>query len=270
MLPNQLATPPTDMVMSPHYSLILTVNFVLFAMVLLWVINDSRKSRRVLPLMILLGAMVASLQECLYDVFCNVWYAQYGATPMYRIFNISVPLWMLPAYGWYIGGLGYFMYKKFRDGITAGQVWKLYALFWVANLLLEVPALQIGNIYAYYGNQPFELLGFPVWMAATNSLPPILFGITFSALDDVLRGPRAIFAVAIAPMIVGAGEMAAGWPMFLALNSGVGVNVTRAAALVTLALSLLVTYLATLKFVRPATATARERQPLGQSLPLAR
>jgi hypothetical protein len=254
MLPDQLAKAPVDMVMSPHYGTVLLANFGILAVVLVWVANDSRKTRDLLPIFIMLGAGVASLQECIYDVLCNVWYAQYGTTPFYRIFNISVPLWMIPAYTWYVGGQGCLMYKNFRRGMTPGQLWRFYLLFWGANLVLEIPALQIGNIYTYYGKQPFEVLGFPVWMAMTNSLMPIILGAVFSALADVLRGPRALLAVAITPLLVGAAEFS-GWPMWLALNSGRGYGVSYAAAVLTLGNSLLIAYLAATKFCKPAKAT---------------
>ena len=46
------------------------------------------------------------------------------------------------------------------------------------RILLDqtVNGLVIGNIYTYYGNQPFEVFGFPLWMAATNSLVPVVIG----------------------------------------------------------------------------------------------
>jgi hypothetical protein len=55
-------------------------------------------------------------------------------------------------------------------------------------------------------------------------------------------------------MAVGSAEIASGWPMWLALNSGDGYRATYFAALLTLGFSLLITYLVSLKFcVAPAT-----------------
>jgi hypothetical protein len=263
MLPNQIATPPVDLVMSPHYNIVLAVSFGLLALALAWVLVDCRKTGRLLPLLILIGCAIASLEECLFDVFCNVWWAQYGVKPFYRILNISVPLWMLPAYGWFMGGGGYLMYRKLQAGITPRQLWLFYFSFWAANLALELPALWLGNIYTYYGPQPFQILGFPLWMAATNSLVPICLGFVFYSLDDTLRGPRALLAVAIAPMIVGAAEFTAAWPTWLALNAGVGYGVTRPAALVTFGLSFLVVYLVGLKF---CTAASPQKERLARQV----
>lgn len=248
MLTNQIPQPPVDMVMSPYYDLILGANVIVLAAVVIWVAREALKSKRALPLLILGGAAIASLLECIFDVMVLVWWPQHGPAPEYRILNISVPMWMLAAYPWYIGGMGYYAYRSFRDGMSVAGLWRLYFVGWFANFALEMPPLQIGNIYAYYGNQPFRVLDFPVWMAMTNSLMPILAGALLSAFDDVLKGPRSLLALALVPMAVGSAEIATGWPIWLALNSGQGYAVTYAAGAVVLGLSLTTTYLVSLKF----------------------
>jgi hypothetical protein len=222
------------------------------AVVMVWIIRDARSSRSLTPVLIMVGAALASLLECIYDVVVLAWWAQYGHVPLYRLFNISVPVWMIAAYPWFIGGQGYWLYKKFKQGATPALLWKMYFFAWFANMFLEIPALQIGNIYAYYGNQPFEIFGFPLWMAMTNSLMPILLAALIYGFDDVLRGARAWMIVPLVPMATGAAQIVAGWPIWLALHSGAGYGVTHAAALVTLGLSLVVTYLVSLKFCRGA------------------
>lgn len=260
MLPNQIPPAPVDMVMSPHYDLILGINWVILGLVMFWIVKEARATRSLVPVLILAGAALACLQECIYDPNVLVWWSQYGHTPLYRFFNISVPFWMLLAYPWYIGGQGYWMYRKLQQGMTAPQLWKLYFFAWVANMFLEIPALQIGNIYTYYGDQPFELLGFPVWMAMTNALMPILLAVTVYSLRDVLTGPRALLIVPLVPMTTGASQIIAGWPIWIALNSGHGYAATYPAALLTLGLSLMVVYLVSLKFCRQtnvASVTSR-------------
>jgi len=246
-LPNQMPDPPVNMAMSPFYPYILALSIGIFIAALAYGWRDMQRTGRWLPLLVLAGAGIASFQECIYDVAVLVWWAEVDTTPMYRLFNRSVPLWMVFAYPWFIGGMGYWAYSRFREGMSRGQLWKLYFFGWFANLLLEVPALQIGHIYTYYGEQPFKLLGFPVWMAMTNTLMPIFVGAILHLLDDVLRGPRALFALILVPAGTASAEIAAGWPMWLALNSGQGVWVTQLATVVTLGLSLSFAYLIALK-----------------------
>jgi hypothetical protein len=247
-LTDQIPKPPVDMVMSPYYDLIFGANIFVLGVVIIWTAREAFKSKRALPLLIMGGAAIASLLECIFDVMVLVWWPQHGPAPEYRILNISVPMWMLAAYPWYIGGMGYYAYRGFCNGMSVAGLWKLYFFGWLANFALEMPPLQIGNIYAYYGNQPFRVLDFPLWMAMTNSLMPILAGALLFSLDGLLKGPRSLFALALVPMAVGSAEIATGWPIWLALNSGSGYAVTYAAGFAVLGLSLMTTYLISQKF----------------------
>jgi hypothetical protein len=232
------------------------LNYMVLLMVLLLMLRDARRTQSWLPLFCLLGGCVAFLMEPIYDMVGSVWYPQHGQTPLFRAFNYSIPAWMLPAYAWFIAGQGYWMYKKFQVGVSIRQLWRYYALFWLSNLLLEVPGLTLG-IYAYYGAQPFKLFGFPLWMAMTNALMPILLGVTFVSLRTILTGGRVWITTPLVPMVIGFAQIAAGWPTWLALNSGQGLLMTHAAATVSLGLSLLIVYLVSQKFcsesLQPAT-----------------
>jgi len=259
MLENQIPRPPVDMVMSAYYWPITAANFVLLAGIMIWVSREARRQQRILPVLIMGGAAIASLLECIFDVMVLVWWPQYGPAPEYRILNISVPIWMLAAYPWYIGGMGYWAYRAFHRGMTRGMLWKLYFFGWLANFALEMPPLQIGNIYAYYGDQPFRVLDFPIWMAMTNTMMPILAGALIHIFDDELRGWRSLIALALVPMAVGAAEIATGWPIWLALNSGLGYAATYPAGVVVLGLSLLANYLVSLKLC--VASEARQTAP---------
>jgi len=241
-LGNQIPAPPVDMVMPSINTVVAIANFVVLAVVTVFVAREARRTRSWIPLLILVGAALASLQEPIYDIVGAVWYPERGTVSFNRAFNVSVPLWLIPGYAWYIGGLGNVMYRKMRAGSVHRPLWQYYFLFWLANFALEMPGLNLG-IYRYYGDQPFRVLGFPLWMAVTNGLMPIMLGALFNRLRDVLVGPAALLAVVLVPMVVGATQIAAGWPTWLALNSGLGPGGTLAGALLSLGLALSVIYL---------------------------
>lgn len=262
MLPDQIPPAPVDMVMTPHYDLIMGSS----ALILLWVVlrafQDLRRSGSAIPLLILSGAALTSLTECVYDVLSAAWWPQYGHTPFYRIFNVSVPIWMLLAYPWYYGGIAVVVYKTIRQGMTRTQLWRLYWLGWLGNFLVEIPALQfpefgLGHVYSYYGDQPFQIFHFPLWMAMTNALVPILMGALVAAFEEFLTGVRSLLTLVLVPMGMAAAQGCAGWPVWLALHSGQGYAVTNAAALVTLGLSLLIAHLVGLKFCVSESTTPR-------------
>jgi hypothetical protein len=78
--------------------------------------------------------------------------------------------------------------------------------------------------------------------------------------DDILKGLRTILVVPLVTMAVGAAQISAGWPVWLALNSGKGLSATRGAAFVTLFLSLTVVYLVGAKLCQPARIASAERR----------
>jgi hypothetical protein len=246
MLDNQIPVPPVEMVMPPINTFVALANLVLLIAVTVWVALESRRSRSAIPVLILVGAALTSLQEPIYDIVGAVWYPEHATVAYIRAFNVSIPLWLIPGYAWYIGGLGNFMYKVMR-GSTRRPLWQYYFLFWVANFALEMPGLNLG-IYRYYGDQPFRVLGFPLWMAMTNGLMPLMIGAIFNGLRDILIGPRALLTLVLVPMIVGATQIAAGWPTWLALNANVGVTGTTLAALISLGLALSIIYILSKKF----------------------
>jgi hypothetical protein len=250
MLTNQIPVPPVEMVMPPINTLVAVANFVLLMGVTVWVALESRRSRSAVPLLILIGAALTSLQEPIYDIVGAVWYPDRDTVAYVRAFNVSIPLWLIPGYSWYIGGLGNYMVKVMRDGVTR-PLWHYYFLFWIANFALEMPGLNLG-IYRYYGDQPFRVLGFPLWMAVTNGLMPLMIGAIFNGLRDILVGPAALFTLVLVPMVVGATQIAAGWPTWLALNAGIGAAGTSVAALISLGFAFSVLYLLGRKFPRAA------------------
>lgn len=259
---NQIPLPPIDMIMpATANNVIAVINYTVLAIVAFLMLRDGRRTQSLLPLFCLIGGLASFLMEPIYDMVGSVWYPQHGQTPLFRAFNYSIPLWMQPAYAWYIAGQGYWMYKKFQQGVSGQQLWRYYFLFWISNLVLEVPGLTLG-IYYYYGAQPFKVFGFPLWMAMTNSLMPILLGASFLSLRDVLTGRRIWIVAPIVPMIIGCCQISAGWPTWLALNSGQGLLVTHAAALVSLSFSMTIVYVVSLKFCVASKAVAT--QPAGR------
>lgn len=139
-------------------------------------------------------------------------------------------------YGWYIGGIGYWFWTIFKDDKTTQKdVWSMWLKSWVANLILEYPALYMG-VCTYYGYQPFPVGGFPLWFPAINATAP-MFGVTFvNLMGPHLKGWKNL---AIIPMIASSyaiGNASAGWPMWIALSTDLGYYVTYPAALTTLSL----------------------------------
>jgi len=240
----QVPAAPVGMLMPVTANLIIAgLNYTLLLVVTILMSREAWKTKSALPLLCLAGGAVSCLQEPIYDVLMCVWYPQYGQVPLFRNFDISVPLWLLPAYAWYISGQGYFMYRQFQKGLSVQRLWMFYLLFYVSDLVLEAPGLML-HIYDYYGPQPLKIFGLPLWMAAANAVMPILLGITYKSLGHILRGWAIWMAAPLVPVIIGCSQISTGWPTWFALHSGQGLWFTSLASFITIGLSAMITYLA--------------------------
>ena len=93
----------------------------------------------------------------------------------FTVLGRTMPLYICFVYPWYVGGLGYLAYKLFSNGITTRGLFQLWALDAVADVGLESPGILLGT-YSYYGHQPLNPWGFPLWWAFVNPTMPMLAG----------------------------------------------------------------------------------------------
>ncbi|MET0659878.1 MAG: hypothetical protein ABW110_17165 [Steroidobacteraceae bacterium] len=91
-----------------------------------------------------------------------------------------------------------------------------------------------------------------------NALMPILIGALVYVWRDIFAGIRGLLLLLAIPVTTVLALGGVGWPTWLAINSGHGLEVTVPAALVTFALSLMIAYLVSVKLCVPATARVTE------------
>ena len=249
MLENQITPPPIDMVMPPANTVIAVVCYVLLGAFMLWTLVESNRTRSPVPFLIMLGGLVTSFQEPFLAHVGSFWYPEIGSPTVMRFFNVSIPPWAIAAYGLYVGGLTVLVHRKMSTGITAKQLWTMYFMIWGFNLGLELPGLNL-DIYRYYGDPPFNILGFPMTWAMTNVAIPMFASAVLIAYKDFLSGLRSLLIIPLMLMMGVAAEAATGLPTWLAMNGGAGAGAKFAAACITLSFSLLITHMISLKFCK--------------------
>ena len=246
------------MVMPPANTVIAAICYALLAAFAVWTLLEARRTKSPVSVLILLGGIVTILQEPLLAHVGSFWYPAIGSEAVLRVFNVSIPPWAVAAYGLYVGGLTVLVHRKMSGGMTAKQLWTAYFLIWAFNCGLELPGLNL-NIYRYYGEPPFNILGFPLTWAMTNVAIPMFASAVLIAYKDFLTGARALLIVPLMPMMGMAAEGATGFPTWLAMNSGSDTGTKFFAAGTTLLFSLLVTYMISLKFCKPDFANPPTR-----------
>jgi hypothetical protein len=206
------------------------------------------------------GGALAAFYEPIVDVLGLVYLKEHNALGTFTVLDRTMPLYICFVYPWYVGGLGYLASKLFERGISVRGMFALWALDFFVDIALESPGILAGT-YLYYGHQPFNLWGFPLWWGFVNPVMPMLAGALIYKLKPHFAGsPWKLAAVIpLIPMADGLANAASGFPMWIALNqTNVSYVWTYLAGFVTLGLALFCVWIISLAVARPAEELADE------------
>ena len=218
-----------------------------------------QKERSPIPALCMVGAALAMFMEPIVDILGQVWFPREGQWVLFETWGRPIP-WFIVVYIWYVGGQSVITLRRLEHGALASDIWKLYGLFFVANVICETPGLYM-DLYTYYGHQPLNFFRLPLWWPAVNATMPILAGALIFLLKPYLTGWRVLGVIPLVPAADGAANIAAAWPTWNALNTQLPAAVIWAAGSLTVALaSLLIHVIAQVAEHKNAPA----RQPVGQ------
>jgi hypothetical protein len=238
----RLAQPPVHMVMPHGAQAVFTIaNVIPLAVVAIVAFRYARAHRTALPFCLLAGGLASVLLEPIVDVLGLCWFPANGQWTAFQAFDVSIPLYMLPVYAWFVGGQAFLLYWWLQRGVTKRQLFLIWVGIALVNAAVEIPGLWI-RVYTYYGDQPFSVLRFPLWWTFCNTLMPMMAAAFAYKLAPVLRGWRLALLIPLVPMSDGLANGAVSWPTWLALNSGHGYGLTYPAAVVSLGLSAIAVY----------------------------
>ena len=137
-----------------------------------------------LALAVLAGGLVANLIEAELDNLGLLWFARDNQLIVFHSFGRYMPLYVTLGYGFYFGAITYFVVDALRRGRGARYLWGIYLFGWLFDCALESTGSWVG-LYKYYGPQPYNVWGIPLWWMFVNPALPIAVG--RAATADVLR-----------------------------------------------------------------------------------
>jgi hypothetical protein len=258
--------PPYNFKASSAQDVFSIAQIVVFGVMLAFAVREIARGRGVggsVFLYCLIGGAIAVIWEPIVDVLGQCWLPARGQHwEAFTLLGRHVPLMMPFVYAWFVGGQGYLFYRIFQHGIDRRQVFQLWGAVFVVNILLESPGV-IAGVYTYYGKQPFDIWGFPLWWGFINPLMPMIAGALIYKLRPHLSGAgEALAIVAIIPMADGVANAAAGWPVIAALNTDVGYVGTWIASLITLGLAAFIVWIVGLVVATPVPVLATAEAPV--------
>ncbi|WP_167109321.1 hypothetical protein [Mycobacterium sp. DL592] len=198
----------------------------------------------------LIGGGIACLFEPIVDTLGLCYIRQGAVTTTFSSMGRDFPLFINFVYIWYVGGLAYLAYRIYRTGVTRKAVFQLYLIDVFINIWLESPGVLMGA-YEYYGPQPLNFWGLPLWWVCVNPLMPMTAGALIYRMSPHLPGWRLALVIAFIPMSDGIANGAAAWPVWTALNLNASLWVTHLAWLVTLGLALTAVWILSFVVAKP-------------------
>jgi hypothetical protein len=238
MLSN-IPQPPTGMEMNRTAQAIFTIGQAVPCLVLAFFAwRIWQKERSPIPALLMAGGAFAMFMEPIVDVLGQVWFPREGQWVLFETWGRPIP-WFIVVYIWYVGGQSLITFRSLERGAVARDIWKLYGLFFVANLICETPGLYM-DLYTYYGDQPLDFFRLPLCWPAVNATMPIVAGALVFLLKPYMTGWRVLGVIPLVPAADGAANIAAAWPVWSALNTRLPDVAVWTAGCITLALASLV------------------------------
>lgn len=258
-----MPVPPTYLIMpaGAESTMLVTVSLLLAVAVAIGICLLVR-DRDPLFLYCLVGGALATFVEPVVDVLGLIYFPEKGTSAAFTLFGRGMPLFAVISYAATIGTFAYLAYRYLERGITPARLMVAWATIAIFNTLGETPAVHL-NLYRYYGHQPLDPWGFPLWIAFVDPLPAILAGALLVKLRKPLEERGALWAAAVlVPMAFAMGIGTTAWPMWLALNSAnLPVAAPSIAAGITLGLALFLVWIVGIVFAHPGRASAPAALP---------
>jgi hypothetical protein len=228
-----------------------------FALVVLpYAFYRLAKYRDSVPLLVWIGGFICSLGEPMLDHIGHLWWPQNLPGPVFKGYDLSVPLLIPPCYAFFVSGMGYVAYRQFLKGVTVRKVFLVWLAISSTDLALEIPGVA-ANVYKYYGNEPFYVFNFPLHWAWLNGTGFLAVGFLLYLVVPRLQGARkALLLLVTVSAFLGSYGITA-WPAFLSLNWKMSSIAQALVDLCSLGLCLLV--------VRGIAEVVAKRQPVGEA-----
>lgn len=220
-------------------------------------LNHIRRGKGPLLLFCFIGGGLAALFEPVADVLSCLYFPALGQHTAFTALDRPIPWALVFAYPWFVGGQGYLAYRIFAKGVPGFRIWQLWAAFAVSNVLVETPGVLTG-FHAYYGKQPLNFWGFPLWQAAVQSIMPMAAGALILGLRGSLgTGWKSAAIIPLLPMADGMVNAGLALPIWLTVGSDASLFVTYLGAAATIGMAGYAIWLLTVLLARkPVSAKA--------------
>jgi hypothetical protein len=216
-----VTSPALDNAVNETGQLISTIlTFGLAAVVVLLVVRLCRRDHVVWPLFVLVAGTLTCVLEPLFDHLYGLWFPSEGQWTLFTTYGIHEPIWLAPAYLSVYGGGAVLVAKLLERTPTKQMVWRLYWLMVAIAMVAEIGYVQVLEVYNYQDSQPFEVLGYPLFLGFVNSMSALVAGIVIWRIVPLLKGINQLALIVISPLAFAVEAFGSGFFYLAVRHSG--------------------------------------------------
>lgn len=241
----RLPIPPVETLYPADIGMWATILFTAVVIpVLVYGLVKIRERQGQIVLLLMLGGLLTVTVEPWLDIIGGAWHPEINQVTAFESLGRPIPIWVVPIYVFFFGGLGSLNYLSFKHGATRKVVWLWFSIPALVDIVQEEIMMYL-DLYYYYGNQPLILFReFPLWWAASNTMGEFLGVTALVLLMPYLRGWRLLFIPLIFPISDAVGFAITGLPSIYAVNTqDIAPWLMHSAGIATWILALLVVHL---------------------------
>lgn len=264
LLDQPLGTPPGPMAANPAgVELVFTLACAAVVVAgLVTMLVHWRRGGGPIGLLVLVGGMLATIQEPMVDTLGNMYIPPSHYT-LFTTYGREMP-WFAPfGYGLYFG-IPMFCYLRAAErGWSVRRFQRLFVASFALELVFELIAVN-GGFYRYYGAQPFRVFDLPIHWMTLNMAAAWVAAAAVRLASPHLPGWRRVAVPLIVLCTVTCSYYAQGWPIFSALHAEhPSATLTAVASLATTALGVAIMQVMLRVLAAPRSGSTPSESPAG-------
>ncbi|MCW3013981.1 MAG: hypothetical protein JWO02_1073 [Solirubrobacterales bacterium] len=198
----------------PHDGLVVTIIFLAIGIpAACYAGYLSVRDRDPLPVLCVIGAMLAVLAEATFDELGHIWYPENIRPRAFTMLDRPIPAFLIAGYIPWVGVLPVILARAMQGGIRRTVLWSLAVATGLSNVAVDAIGTSAGA-WSYYADGPLHYLTTAPILAAL----PILEAWLILTLRPRLPGWRVGLLTFVPPFTLSALFAGTGWPMYAALN----------------------------------------------------
>ena len=179
------------------------------------------------PVLLFVGGFVGALVE---PIACTLGLVQYptfhNQIVALEAFNHPIPLFVVLSYGIELGIGALALWMLLEGGGGGRAVLQVWVAIILIDTMLESPAIWL-HVFRYYGHQPFDFWGFPLWWAPIDAAIGLAPALAAYLAPPASHRPRnAAYLLLLFPISGAVVYAGAGWPVFVLMNTELPAVVT--------------------------------------------